>query len=104
MLTALPHMLTHDDLAAAVKSIVNQIKNGGLFVASIRDYDALIMDTDPVPSPQPNLRVSCTGQLRRDLTKQFGVVDSPRTKAVYGRLRAGTASGLELEDKAGNYL
>ena len=41
---ALPHMLTHDDLAAAIKSIVNQISEGGLFVASIRDYDALLMD------------------------------------------------------------
>lgn len=48
---ALPHMLTHDDLAAAVKSIVNQISEGGLFVASIRDYDALLMDKPPYSPP-----------------------------------------------------
>ena len=30
-------MLTVDDLASAVRSIVNQIKIGGIFVASIRD-------------------------------------------------------------------
>jgi 2-polyprenyl-3-methyl-5-hydroxy-6-metoxy-1,4-benzoquinol methylase len=44
---ALPHMLTADDLASAIKSIVNQIKDGGIFVASIRDYDALLMDKPP---------------------------------------------------------
>lgn len=44
---ALPHMLTADDLASAIKSIVNQIKDDGIFVASIRDYDALLMDKPP---------------------------------------------------------
>ena len=45
---ALPHMLTSHDLASAVKSIVNQIRDGGMFVASIRDYDALLMDKPPL--------------------------------------------------------
>jgi 2-polyprenyl-3-methyl-5-hydroxy-6-metoxy-1,4-benzoquinol methylase len=44
---ALPHMLTADDLASAIKSIVNQIKDDGIFVASIRDYDALLIDKPP---------------------------------------------------------
>ena len=48
---ALPHMLTSNDLAVAIKSIVNQIKDGGLFVASIRDYDALIEDKPPYSPP-----------------------------------------------------
>lgn len=48
---ALPHMLTSQDLASAIKSIVNQIKNGGIFVASIRDYDALLMDQPPYSPP-----------------------------------------------------
>ena len=48
---ALPHMLTRDDLASALKSIVNQIKNAGIFVASIRDYDALLMDKPPYSPP-----------------------------------------------------
>ena len=48
---ALPHMLTHEDLAAAVKSIVHQAKDGGMFVASIRDYDALLMDKPPYSPP-----------------------------------------------------
>ena len=48
---ALPHMLTSNDLTSAIKSIVNQIKDGGMFVASIRDYDALLMDKPPYSPP-----------------------------------------------------
>ena len=48
---ALPHMLTSNDLASAIKSIVNQIKDSGMFVASIRDYDALLMDKPPYSPP-----------------------------------------------------
>ena len=57
---ALPHMLTSNDLAAAIKSIVNQIKNGGLFVGSIRDYDALLA-TKPPYSP-PYIHKTAKGQ------------------------------------------
>ena len=48
---ALPHMLTGNDLESAIKSIVNQTRNGGMFVASIRDYDALLMDKPPYSPP-----------------------------------------------------
>ncbi len=48
---ALPHMLTENDLSAAVKSIVNQIKEGGIFVASIRDYDDLLTKKPPYSPP-----------------------------------------------------
>lgn len=57
---ALPHMLTKEDLAAAVRSIVNQTAPGGIFVASIRDYDALLM-TKPTYSP-PYIHKTETGQ------------------------------------------
>ena len=48
---ALPHMLTAGDLSAAIKSITSQIKEGGIFVASIRDYDALLQDKPPYSPP-----------------------------------------------------
>ena len=48
---ALPHMLTSEDLASAIKSIVNQMKDGAMFVASIRDYDALLKDKPPYSPP-----------------------------------------------------
>lgn len=47
---ALPHMLTREDLEAAVRSIVGQIAPGGFFIASIRDYDALLKEK-PAYSP-----------------------------------------------------
>ncbi len=48
---ALPHMLTKRALEAAIQSITNQIADGGMFVASIRDYDALLMDKPPYSPP-----------------------------------------------------
>jgi len=48
---ALPHMLSADALETAVKSIVNQMAEGGLFDASIRDYDALLKDKPPYSPP-----------------------------------------------------
>lgn len=38
---ALPHMLTHSDLEAAAGSIAGRLRPGGMFTASIRDYDSL---------------------------------------------------------------
>ncbi len=38
----------------AIKSIVNQLKDNGIFVASIRDYDSLLMDKPPYSPPYIN--------------------------------------------------
>lgn len=48
---ALPHMLTKADLESAVNSIADRLKKGGMFVASIRDYDALLMEKPPYSPP-----------------------------------------------------
>lgn len=48
---ALPHMLTRSALEVAVRSIINQIAAGGIFVASIRDYDALLSEKPPYSPP-----------------------------------------------------
>ena len=48
---ALPHMLSHHALESAIKSITNQIADGGMFIASIRDYDALLMSKPPYSPP-----------------------------------------------------
>lgn len=48
---ALPHMLSKSALASAIRSITNQIVTGGMFVASIRDYDALLKDKPPYSPP-----------------------------------------------------
>jgi SAM-dependent methyltransferase len=48
---ALPHMLSHDALAAAIASITGRMKKDGIFVASIRDYDALLLQKPPYSPP-----------------------------------------------------
>ena len=48
---ALPHMLSHDALASAIASITGRMKKDGIFVASIRDYDALLMQKPPYSPP-----------------------------------------------------
>ncbi|MBQ6075454.1 MAG: class I SAM-dependent methyltransferase [Lachnospiraceae bacterium] len=48
---ALPHMLTREDLAKAVGSIAARLRPGGLFAASIRDYDALLKTRPPYSPP-----------------------------------------------------
>lgn len=48
---ALPHMLTESDFEMAIGSIISQVSSGGMFVASIRDYDALLDDKPPYSAP-----------------------------------------------------
>ena len=58
---ALPHMLTRTDLDAAVESILSCVAPGGIFVASIRDYDALLATKPPYSPPY----IHQTGEGRR---------------------------------------
>jgi len=44
---ALPHLLTDDDLASAARGIRDCLRDDGVLVASIRDYDALRLDRPP---------------------------------------------------------
>ena len=48
---ALPHMLSHTALEKAVNSIVGQICSGGIFVASIRDYDRMLQEKPACSAP-----------------------------------------------------
>lgn len=48
---ALPHMLSETALESAVRSITAQIHPGGIFVASIRDYDTLLSNKPPYSPP-----------------------------------------------------
>ncbi len=48
---ALPHMLTNGALRAAVDSIARKVRPGGIFVASIRDYDTLLTGKPPYSPP-----------------------------------------------------
>ena len=48
---ALPHMLSETALESAVRSITGQLHTGGIFVASIRDYDTLLTSKPPYSPP-----------------------------------------------------
>lgn len=48
---AIPHMLTADALEAAIRSMTGRIAPGGMFAASIRDYDALLQQKPPYSPP-----------------------------------------------------
>lgn len=48
---ALPHMMSSNALASAVRSITGRIRPGGMFVASIRDYDSILKDRPPYSPP-----------------------------------------------------
>lgn len=48
---ALPHMLSHEDLGKAIASITGQLKEKGIFIGSIRDYDALLTDKPSYSPP-----------------------------------------------------
>ena len=48
---ALPHMLTTEALKTAIISIIERVKPGGIFVASIRDYDTLLDNKPPYSPP-----------------------------------------------------
>ena len=44
-------MLTREALESAIRSITGRIRDDGIFVASIRDYDALLQDKPPYSPP-----------------------------------------------------
>lgn len=48
---ALPHMLTKSSLETAVRSITGRLSEGGIFAASIRDYDEMLKLRPPYSPP-----------------------------------------------------
>ena len=48
---ALPHLLNEQDLARAVQQIAGKLRPGGLFLASIRDYDQILEQHPAMPPP-----------------------------------------------------
>lgn len=48
---ALPHLLHDHDLSRALERIAGKLRPGGLFLATIRDYDQLLPDRPAMPPP-----------------------------------------------------
>ena len=59
-------------------------------------FHSLIDDVDAVPREKETLITSDTGELWRNLTRQIGAVDTPRTKIVYGFIgKGGSAASTQ---------
>ena len=54
--------------------------------SDLSGIDEIIMDSDIIPRESSNRIESDTGELRRNLFRSVGVVDSPRTQIAYGFL------------------
>ncbi len=48
---AIPHLLNEQDLFRAVQEIAGKLRRGGLFLASIRDYDQIVEQHPAMPPP-----------------------------------------------------
>jgi SAM-dependent methyltransferase len=48
---AIPHLLNEQDLSGAVQQIAGKLRPGGLFLASIRDYDQIVKDRPAMLPP-----------------------------------------------------
>jgi glycine/sarcosine N-methyltransferase len=48
---AIPHLLQDEDLALAAKNLYAKTKRGGMFIASTRDYDAILQDKPQATTP-----------------------------------------------------
>lgn len=48
---ALPHLLSDEDLSEALKSISGRLKPGGVLLATIRDYDSLLLTRPAFQGP-----------------------------------------------------
>ena len=49
---SLPHLLTDNELLIAARNIRNVLKQGGFFIASIRDYDNVLKDKPKSTNPR----------------------------------------------------
>ncbi len=49
---SLPHLLTDDDIALALKNMQTRLRPGGLLIIGIRDYDAIVRERPRSTPPQ----------------------------------------------------
>lgn len=52
-------------------------------------YDLMVQEEDKIPHETPGKIVSDNGQMWRDLKRQIGVIDTPRSKVFYGMIGKG---------------
>lgn len=86
-----------DDLAAAVNKPYQTLGEQHICASVVENqlpagYDRLYKASEGVPMTTPGLFVSDNGQMKRDLKKNLGIIDTERTKIAYGTLARGGAA------------
>ena len=83
--------------STAFQGILEQHQAASVFDGKLPEgFDELVPVEKAYPHPTPGKIVSDNGQLWRDVSKQIGVVDTDRTKVIYGRLGlAGNSSSIK---------
>ena len=81
----------------ALKGILEQHQAATVFTETLpAGFDEIVSINDTYPTTSPTKIESDNGQLWRDISKQIGVVDTERTKVIYGRLGlAGNNSSIK---------
>lgn len=95
---ALPHFDTDDELTQAVRQIRYRLRPGGIFAASIRDYDRLVEDRPVVQGPA----FLSDGGRRRIVHQVWDWLDGRRyTFHIY--ITRETANGWDAQHYASSY-
>lgn len=76
---SLPHLLTDDDLLLAAHNIRSRLRENGLFLASMRDYDRALRDRPAATMPS----VTDTPEGRRIYFQAWDWADDGRTYTVH---------------------
>ncbi len=95
---ALPHLDGEAELLRAARSIASRLRPGGVFVATIRDYDQMILDRPVAQAP-----AFLTDNGRRRIVHFIQDWSSERTYTVHIYITRDTELGWECSHHAGVY-
>lgn len=73
----------------AYEKLLEQHRVGAIFDGKVPEgYDEVVDTEESYPNANPGMLISDNGQLWRDLKKQMGAIDTPRTKCIYGTINS----------------
>jgi glycine/sarcosine N-methyltransferase len=96
---SLPHLLTDEDLLLAAHNIRSKLRQGGLFLASIRDYDEALRERPTATTPS----VFDTPEGKRIYFQAWDWADDGRTYTVHLFLLAESGGAWETHHHETRY-
>jgi SAM-dependent methyltransferase len=89
---ALPHLVEDADLRQGIRGMAHKLRPGGLFLASTRDYDALVQQRSPNTPP----RITPGPPFRRVVFQVWDWSADGRTYRVHQFILKDTEAGWEM--------